>query len=88
VEALKAAVESFLVKKLSMNAYLESLYTLIQTLQEMAELAQAIYLVIEQENLLDHFRSISKSEEEYIQRTENRKQLVSIAEESTDMNDF
>jgi len=44
--------------------------------------------VIEQENLLDHFRSISKSEEEYIERTENIKQLVSIAEESTDMDDF
>jgi len=88
VEALKAAVESLLFKKLSMNDYLESLYTLIQTLQEMAEPAQAIYLVIEQENLLDHFRSISKSEEEYIERTENIKQLVSIAEESTDMDDF
>jgi len=37
VEALKAAVESLLFKKLSMNDYLESLYTLIQTLQEMAE---------------------------------------------------
>jgi len=79
LEAMKAAVESLLFKKLSMNDYLESLYTLIQTIQEIAEPSQAIYLVMEQENLLDHFRSISKSEEEYIERTENVKQLISIA---------
>jgi len=71
-----------------MNDYLESLYTLIQTIQEIAEPSQAIYLVMEQENLLDHFRSIGKSEEEYIERTENVKQLISIAEESADMDDF
>lgn len=88
LEAMKAAVESLLFKKLSMNDYLESLYTLIQTIQEIAEPSQAIYLVMEQENLLDHFRSISKSEEEYIERTENVKQLISIAEESADMDDF
>jgi len=40
-----------------MNDYLESLYTLIQTIQEIAEPSQAIYLVMEQENLLDHLEA-------------------------------
>jgi DNA helicase-2/ATP-dependent DNA helicase PcrA len=88
VESLNAAVETLLFKKFAQTDYLERLYTLLQTLQEMSEPAQAIDFVLEQENLYDHFRTISKSEEEYVERTENIKQLRSIAEESTDMEDF
>ncbi|NPV88079.1 UvrD-helicase domain-containing protein [Coprothermobacteraceae bacterium] len=88
VQALRLAVESMFFKKISVNDYLERLYTLLQTLQEISDSGQAIDMVVEQENILEHIRNISKSEDELRERLDNLSQLRSIAEDTQSVDEL